>query len=153
MSRVIHFEIPASDPERASAFYKKVFGWKVEKWPGPMEYWMVTTGAEGAPGINGGLMKNTDVKTTTNTIGVDSVDAAVETVKKAGGKLVMPKTAIPTVGYFAYLTDTEGNLFGVMQADKNAKYVHASLTRALAGGNDDPHETHVGARCGRSSWT
>ncbi len=82
---------------------------------------MVTTGAEGAPGINGGLMKNTDVKTTTNTIGVDSVDAAVETVKKAGGKLVMPKTAIPTVGYFAYLTDTEGNLFGVMQADKNAK--------------------------------
>src|SRR5882762_7349395 len=62
MSRVIHFEIPASDPERASAFYKKVFGWKIEKWPGPMEYWMVTTGAEGAPGINGGLMKNTDVK-------------------------------------------------------------------------------------------
>jgi uncharacterized protein len=42
-------------------------------------------------------------------------------VTKAGGQLVMPKTAIPTVGYFAYLTDTEGNLFGVMQADKNAK--------------------------------
>src|SRR5439155_2181220 len=43
MSRVIHFEIPASDPERASAFYQKVFGWKIEKWPGPMEYWLVTT--------------------------------------------------------------------------------------------------------------
>src|SRR5713226_1826886 len=121
MSRVIHFEIPASDPQRASAFYKKVFGWKIEKWPGPMEYWMVTTGADGTPGINGGLMKNTDVKTTTNTTGVDSVDASVEAVTKSGGKLVMPKTAIPTVGYFAYLTDTEGNLFGVMQADKNAK--------------------------------
>ncbi len=113
MSRVIHFEIPASDPARASAFYKKVFGWKIEKWPGPMEYWMVTTGADATPGINGGLMKNTDVKTTTNTIGVDSVDASVEAVTNAGGKLVMPKTAIPTVGYFAYLTDTEGNLFGV----------------------------------------
>ncbi len=121
MSRVIHFEIPASDPERASVFYKKVFGWKIEKWPGPMEYWMVTTGAEGTPGINGGLMKNTNVKTTTNTIGVESVDSAVETVKKAGGKLVMPKTPIPTVGYFAYLEDTEGNLFGVMQPDQNAK--------------------------------
>jgi uncharacterized protein len=93
MSRVIHFEIPAADPERASKFCQKVFG----------------------------LMKNTDVKTTTNTIGVDSVDASVEAVTKAGGKLVMPKTAIPTVGYFAYLTDTEGNLFGVMQTDKSAK--------------------------------
>jgi predicted enzyme related to lactoylglutathione lyase len=121
MSRVVHFEIPASDPERASAFYKRVFGWKIEKWPGPMEYWMVTTGAEGVPGINGGLMKNTEVKTTTNTIGVESVDSAMDTVKKAGGKLIMPKTPIPTVGYFAYLEDTEGNLFGVIEADKNAK--------------------------------
>jgi len=82
---------------------------------------MVTTGADSAPGINGGLMKNTQVKTTTNTIDVDSVDAAVDKVTSAGGKLVMPKTPIPTVGYFAYLTDTEGNLFGVMQPDKNAK--------------------------------
>lgn len=121
MSRVVHFEIPASDPERASTFYKKVFGWKIEKWPGPTEYWMVTTGAEGTPGINGGLMKNTDVKTTTNTIGVDSVDDSIAAITKVGGKLVMPKTAIPTVGYFAYLTDTEGNLFGVMQFGKNAK--------------------------------
>jgi predicted enzyme related to lactoylglutathione lyase len=121
MSRIIHFEIPASDPERAATFYKKAFGWKIEKWPGPMEYWMVTTGADGVPGINGGLMKNTTVKTTTNTIGVESVDAAVDKVTKAGGKLVMPKTPIPTVGYFAYLTDTEGNLFGVMQPDQNAK--------------------------------
>ena len=121
MSRVIHFEIPAADPERASAFYKKVFGWKIEKWPGPIEYWMVTTGAEGTPGINGGLMRNTNVKTTTNTIGVESVDKAIEAVKNAGGKLVMPKSPIPTVGYFAYLEDTEGNLFGVMQPDPSAK--------------------------------
>lgn len=121
MSRVIHFEIPAADPERASKFYQKVFGWKIEKWPGPMEYWMVTTGADGAPGINGGLMKNNNVKTTTNTIGVDSVDAAVESAKNAGGTLVMPKTPIPGVGFFAYCQDTEGNLFGVMQADANAK--------------------------------
>jgi predicted enzyme related to lactoylglutathione lyase len=122
MSRVIHFEIPAADPERASAFYKKAFGWQIEKWPGPMEYWMVTTGAPGTPGINGGLLKkNTPVTATTNTIGVESVDKAVGAVKAAGGKLVMPKMAIPTVGYFAYLEDTEGNLFGVMQSDTTAR--------------------------------
>ena len=122
MSRVIHFEIPAAEPERAAAFYKQVFGWSIEKWPGPMEYWMVTTGADGAPGINGGLLKKQAPTTaTTNTIGVDSVEKAIAAVNSAGGKLVMPKTPIPTIGYFAYLEDTEGNLFGVLQSDANAK--------------------------------
>lgn len=121
MSRVVHFEIPASDPDRASAFYKKLFGWKIEKWPGPTEYWMVTTGAEGTPGINGGLMRNTNVKATTNTIDVESVEAAIAAAKSAGGKLVMPKTPVPGVGYFAYCEDTEGNLFAVMQFDQHAK--------------------------------
>ena len=121
MPRVVHFEIPADNPERASAFYKKAFGWKIEKWPGPMDYWMVNTGPDSAPGINGGLMKKGNVTTTTNTIGVDSVDAAITAVTNAGGKLIMPKTPIPTVGYFAYCEDTEGNLFGVMQPDPNAK--------------------------------
>jgi predicted enzyme related to lactoylglutathione lyase len=122
MSRVIHFEIPAAEPERAAAFYKQVFGWSIEKWPGPMEYWMVTTGADGAPGINGGLLKKQAPTTaTTNTIGVDSVEKAIAAVKSAGGTLVMPKTPIPTIGYFAYLEDTEGNLFGVLQSDADAK--------------------------------
>ena len=82
---------------------------------------MVTTGADDTPGINGGMMKKGNVSTTTNTIGVDSVDKAIETVTNAGGKLIMPKTPIPTVGYFAYCQDTEGNLFGVMQPDATAK--------------------------------
>src|SRR5204863_10015325 len=56
----------ASNPERAANFYRKAFGWKIEKWPGPTDYWLVNTGAEGTPGINGGLMKNTEVKTTTD---------------------------------------------------------------------------------------
>jgi predicted enzyme related to lactoylglutathione lyase len=122
MSRVIHFEIPASDPERTANFYQHAFGWKFEKWPGPMEYWMVITGPEGTTGINGGLIrKQGPLVATTNTIGVASVDAAVAAVESAGGKLVMAKTPIPTVGYFAYCQDPEGNLFGVMQADPNAK--------------------------------
>jgi predicted enzyme related to lactoylglutathione lyase len=121
MPRVVHFEIPAEDPQRAAAFYEKAFGWKIEKWPGPMEYWMVNTGSDGTPGINGGLMRKGNVATTTNTIGVESVDNAISGVTQAGGKLIMPKTPIPTVGYFAYCEDTEGNLFGVMQSDQNAK--------------------------------
>jgi uncharacterized protein len=124
MSRIIHFEIPSNDPEKLSEFYKKAFGWKFEKWGsgGPMEYWLVTTGPEGQPGINGGFMrKQGPVTGTTNTIGVQSVDEAVKTVKNAGGQVVMDKTPIPTIGYFAYLQDPEGNIFGVMQADANAK--------------------------------
>jgi predicted enzyme related to lactoylglutathione lyase len=122
MSRVIHFEIPAAEPDRAAAFYGQVFGWKFDKWPGPTEYWMVTTGTEGTPGINGGMMKKPGgITSTTNTIGVLSVDRAVNAAVEAGGRNIMPKTPIPGVGYFAYCEDTEGNLFGVMQMDANAK--------------------------------
>ena len=65
------------------------------------------------------MPKQGPVTSTTNTIGVESVDASVKAVQDAGGKLIMEKTPIPTVGYFAYLQDTEGNVFGVMQADPN----------------------------------
>jgi predicted enzyme related to lactoylglutathione lyase len=87
-----------------------------------MEYWLVATGQEGKPGINGGMLRKPGpVSVTTNTIDVESVDAAIAAVAKAGGKQLMPKSPIPGVGYFAYCEDTEGNMFGVMQADKNAK--------------------------------
>lgn len=122
MGRVIHFEIPAGEPERAVAFYQTVFGWKFDKWAGPMEYWLVNTGAEGAPGINGGLLrKDGPVSRTTNTIAVDSVDLAVAQVIKAGGKQILPRSPIPGIGYFAYCEDTEGNLFGVLESDPGAK--------------------------------
>src|SRR5260370_12047262 len=102
MSRVIHFEMPAAEPDRAAAFYGKVFGWKFDKWAGPTDYWMVTTGKEGEPGINGGMMKKPGgITSTTNTIVVDSVDGAIAAALQAGGKNTKPKTSIPTVGYFA----------------------------------------------------
>jgi len=121
MARVIHFEIPVDNPDRAIAFYKSAFGWKIEKWPGPMDYWLVNTGDEKAPGINGAILKRGDVKGTTNTVGVESLDASLASVTKAGGTPIMPKTPIPGVGYFAYCLDPDGNLFGVMEADTNAK--------------------------------
>ncbi|HOC31682.1 MAG TPA: VOC family protein, partial [Armatimonadota bacterium] len=53
MPRPIHFELPADDPERAVRFYENVFGWKVQKWDGPQEHWLITTGEAPAPGIDG----------------------------------------------------------------------------------------------------
>ena len=55
MPRVIHFELPADEPERAARFYESVFGWEITKWQGPMDYWLVTTGEEGTPGIDGAI--------------------------------------------------------------------------------------------------
>lgn len=122
MPRVIRFEIPAENPERAAKFYREVFGWEIQKWAGPMDYWLAKTGAEGQPGINGGLMRREGPCTgPTNTIDVASVDAAVQTVQTKGGKLVIPKMAIPGIGYLAYCHDTEGNLFGMLQPDAGAK--------------------------------
>jgi uncharacterized protein len=63
MNRPIHFEIPAEKPERAIKFYEKVFGWKFERWNGPMEYWNISTG-DSQPGINGGLMARRDAAAT-----------------------------------------------------------------------------------------
>ena len=122
MPRVVHFEINALDPERAMKFYEKAFGWWFSKWDGPFDYWLVMTGKENQPGIDGGLMKG-EVKqgSTVNTLDVASIDEAIRKVEDAGGKIVRPKNAIPGVGWIAYFQDTEGNQFGMMQTDTNAK--------------------------------
>ena len=121
MPRVVHFEIPAENPERAAKFYKEVFDWKIVKWQGPFNYWLVTTGEDKEPGINGALMERTNFETTVNTIGVPSVDEFVKKITAAGGKVVMPKGVVPSQGYLAYCADTEGNVFGVFQRDPSAK--------------------------------
>lgn len=122
MPRVVHFELAADDPERAVQFYRTVFGWEIEKWTGPMDYWLIMTGPEGEPGIDGGLGKRDDPgRHTTNTIEVDSVDEYVEKVVANGGKVVVPKHAVPGVGYMAYCADTEGNVFGIMTSDPAAQ--------------------------------
>jgi uncharacterized protein len=121
MPRIIHFELPADNPERAAEFYENVFGWQFQKWEGPQEYWLITTGPKDQPGINGGLMRRQYPGAgTCNTVDVASVDGAVTTIAKHGGKNVVPKMAVPGVGYLAYCSDPEGNVFGLMQADPNA---------------------------------
>ncbi len=117
MPRVVHFEIPADDAKRAVEFYKSVFGWEMKDAGMPDPYYLATTGQEGTMGINGAIMgkKGMTAQTVTNTIEVPSVDEFVRKIIKAGGKQVTKKMPIPGIGDFCYCTDTEGNLFGILQ--------------------------------------
>ena len=120
MPRPVHFEIPAENPQRAMEFYSRLFGWKFQKWDGPMPYWVINTG-EGA-GINGGLMPRRDpAQPCVNTMDVVNIDTAVATAEKAGGICVLPKMPVPGVGWLAYCKDTEGHIFGMMQNDPAAQ--------------------------------
>jgi len=118
MSRVVHFEIASNDPSKAVKFYGETFGWSFRKWDGPQEYWLISTGPDGQPGINGGLLLGH--RPTVNTIDVADIDATLATVTSKGGKICMPKFAIAGVGHVAYCEDPEGNMFGVLQADAAA---------------------------------
>jgi uncharacterized protein len=123
MPRVVHFETPVQDADRAGKFYSEVFGWKVSKWDGPQEYWLISTGEEGHPGIDGAFMQNcteSPMSGPVNTIDVPSVDEYLEKITANGGAVAMPKMAVPSVGYLAYAKDTEGTLFGIMQRDPAA---------------------------------
>jgi hypothetical protein len=125
MGRVVHFEIHAGDPERAIAFYARLFGWKFQHIP-QLDYWLIAAG-EGE-GINGGLTRRRGpapqegqpVNSFVSTIEVENVDAAVEAALSAGGRLALAKMAVPGVGWAAYVTDTEGNILGLYKADPAA---------------------------------
>ena len=67
MPRVVHFEVPADEPERAAGFYREVFGWQAQRWEGPQEYWLLTTGPDDVAGINGGIMRRQEPFGVTNT--------------------------------------------------------------------------------------
>jgi uncharacterized protein len=122
MPRVTHFAIPSDDPERAQKFYSEVFGWKFDKWDGPIEYWMIKTGEDNEIGINGGLARRMPGQIgMTNTIEVPSLDDYTSKIVAKGGQILIPMMPIPGIGYFATCMDTEGNIFGIIQMDKNAK--------------------------------
>lgn len=122
MPRVIHFDLTAQDPERAIKFYSGVFGWEIEKYDSPEDYWVMTTGQDDEPGINGGLMRRGDTEfSAAYSIEVPSIDDFINRVKEHGGTVVGPKAIIPGVGYFAYCEDTENNTFGIIQWDAAAK--------------------------------
>lgn len=130
-NRVGHFEIHAENPEQAIKFYSGVFGWEIKKWEGgQMEYWMVMTGKQDeGGGINGGLVRRVAGKPVGGaavnayvcTIIVSSYDEYAAKIEAAGGVNVVPKMAIVGMAWQGYFKDPEGNIFGLHQADTNAK--------------------------------
>jgi len=128
MPRPVHFEIQAENVERAIAFYRELLGWEFSQW-GKEPYWLVKTGEKGTPGIDGGLLPRRGpgpadmqaVNAFVCTIDVADLDAMVKRATELKGSIVLPKMPIPTVGWLAYAKDTEGNIFGMMQMDANAK--------------------------------
>lgn len=128
MHRPIHFEIHCEDLDRAQAFYETVLGWTFQSW-GDGSYRLITTGSDDAPGINGGLMKRMGQLETgvdypviahMTTVDVEDLDAYVARALAAGGGEALPKMPVPGVGWLAYVKDTEGNIFGMMQPDDSA---------------------------------
>ena len=129
MSRPVHFEIHSADPDGAAAFYTALFGWQIKKWEGPMEYWMIVTGGDPEPGINGGLVRRRGaapaegqpVNAFVCTVGVADLDATLAKLPTAGGTVALAKMPIPGVGQLAYVKDPDGNLLGILQPERDAE--------------------------------
>jgi uncharacterized protein len=124
VNRVTHFEIYTHDPEAGQPFYRDVFGWKFQKFEGgPIEYWLVTTADDNEPGIDGGLTRPREGQSpgTLNTIAVSSLDQSIKKIEDCGGKICVPKMAIPEIGWIAYAQDPAGNVFAIIEPDANAK--------------------------------
>jgi predicted enzyme related to lactoylglutathione lyase len=118
---VVWFEIPADKPERAETFYSKLFGWKIKLMEGMTDYWHIDTGSENM-GDHGGLIeRKMPGHAITNYINVPSVTRFMAKVEKLGGKICMPKTAVPQRGYFAVCQDTENNVFALWEMNEKAK--------------------------------
>lgn len=123
MDKVVHFEIPFDDGERATAFYRDAFGWQLNAMP-QMQYVLATTTPtddKGAPtesgGINGGMLhRQGPITAPIITIGVDDLDAALATVEKLGGQVVLGRQTVGDMGFSAYVQDTEGNVVGLWQS-------------------------------------
>lgn len=119
MPGFVHIDIAADDPERAVAFYEKVFGWTSRKLEGPMPYWLIATAPSGAGGqaVGAGVARREEPwQSVTPTIDVASADDTAARIAAAGGTIVQPKTLIPGVGHLVTFKDTEGNIFAILEA-------------------------------------
>lgn len=120
-SRIVWFEVPADNPERAKKFYGSLFGWNIKLFPGMTDYWHIDTGG-GDETPDGGLMvRKYPEQPITNYISVSSVTRAMAKVETLGGTICKPKTAVPQMGYFAICRDTEGNEFALWEMNDRAK--------------------------------
>lgn len=118
MSAIVYFEIFCDQEERARKFYAELFGWKVESIPGT-KYCNITT-QEGAAG--GLTHRFNPLQKIINYFGVPSVQQACASVEALGGRVLVPRMAVPKEGYYALCMDSEDNLFGLWEEDLEAEY-------------------------------
>ena len=120
MPKIVHFEIPADDPQRAGAFYRDALGWEVSRW-GDEPYWLVRAGDDDEPGANGALVARGDLHRAPVLIaGVADIDDALRRVESCGGRVAQGKLPVPGMGWSAYVVDPEGNTIGLFQPDQGA---------------------------------
>ena len=119
--RVVHFEIPFDDGDRARSFYREAFGWQLMDVPG-MSYTLATTGPTGEQGatepgfINGGMLRRQNPNDTPiMVIEVDDIDVALATIESLGGQTLLGRQQVGEMGWAAYFKDVEGNLMGLFQ--------------------------------------
>ncbi|WP_340818334.1 VOC family protein [Methanolobus sp. WCC4] len=122
MATFVHIDIPADDVERSKKFYGDLFGWKFEKPMPDMDYYLFeSTGLDGEAGIGGGMgLRGEPEQRMTSYIGVPSVKEYAEKIEATGGK-VLNQMPVPGWGYLAICLDTEGNIFGIWEENKDAK--------------------------------
>jgi predicted enzyme related to lactoylglutathione lyase len=120
-NRIVHFEIPVDDQERANTFYRDAFGWDITSQPGT-GYTLVTTGPSGATGptepgyINGGMFeREAPLANPIVVVDVPDIDATLAKIGDRGGSTVREKFAVGDMGFAAYFTDTEGNVVGLWE--------------------------------------
>ena len=121
--RVVHFEIPYDDGDRARGFYKAAFDWEIVQMPEMGGYTLVMTGPTGDQGptesgfINGGMLSRDMAATRHPVVVVDvpSIDATLERIPDLGGTVVSGRTAVGDMGFAAYVTDPEGNVVGLWE--------------------------------------
>jgi len=119
---IVHFEILADDLQKLRKFYSELFGWKIEKMPGPTDYWNIQTvpvdekGMPIRPGVNGGMMKRQNPEhKPVNYIGVESIDKYAKKIEALGGRVIVPKTEVTGIGWWALALDPDGNQFGIFE--------------------------------------
>jgi len=118
------FGVTADDVSRARRFYEQAFGWRFEPW-GPPDFYLIHAGTDSEPGLLGLMHKRREPVEGSGmtgfecTIGVEDIDQTIRAIEGAGGKIVMPKSHIPTVGTVIYFNDTEGNFVGAIQEEEH----------------------------------
>lgn len=119
---IVHFEIAAIDPEKLAQFYRRVFGWRIEKAPMPgMEYWLISTGPRGKS-LGGGMYRKTGPDDRPrNFVNVADIDSAIRTFRDAGGSELVGKMQVPGMGWSFIGADPEGNAVALWQATMAAR--------------------------------